>query len=104
MTETPIRVSRPILKVLKLMIEKPQLPYSGAEIARAAGLGPGTLYPALRRLELAGWLKSNWEDVDPAQVGRPRRRLYKLTGYGQSEAVKALAEVQTSVGALGWVS
>jgi PadR family transcriptional regulator, regulatory protein PadR len=104
MTESRVRISRPMLKVLKVMIEKPQIAHSGAEIARAADIGSGTLYPLLQRLENAGWMKSEWENVDPAQVGRPRRRLYKLTGQGQTEAVKALAEVQMSAGALAWGS
>ena len=41
-------------------------------------MGSGTLYPLLARLEAAGWFTSEWEDVDPSEVGRPRRRLYKL--------------------------
>ncbi len=41
----------------------------------------GTLYKALGRLEGFGLLSSRWED--PASVeGRPRRRLYELTGAG----------------------
>jgi len=49
----------------------------------------GTLYKALGRLEAAGMLTSNWEDADEAAAeGRPRRRLYQVTGA----AVAALAE------------
>ncbi|MEV6494703.1 helix-turn-helix transcriptional regulator [Actinoplanes sp. NPDC051633] len=40
----------------------------------------GTLYKALGRLEELGLLASSWED--PATEGRPRRRLYGLTGRG----------------------
>lgn len=43
--------------------------------------GHGTLYKALGRLEERGLLTSAWEDADDAQ-GRPRRRLYELTGDG----------------------
>lgn len=103
MDET-IRVSRPMLKVLKMMIERPLTPYSGAEIGRQADLGSGTLYPLLQRLENAGWLTSKWEKVDPREAGRPRRRLYKLTGRGQMLAGRALAEVQTAPGVLAWGS
>lgn len=104
MKETQIRVSRPMLKVLKMMIERPLTPYSGADIAREVGLGSGTVYPLLQRLENAGWLKSEWENVDPVEAGRPRRRHYKLTGRGQALAAKALAEVQTAAGVLAWGS
>lgn len=104
MDETHVRVSRPMLKVLKMMIERPLIPLSGAEIGRQVDLGSGTLYPLLRRLENAGWLKSEWEEVDPSEVGRPRRRLYKLTGHGQTLAGRALAEVQMAPGVLAWGS
>jgi DNA-binding PadR family transcriptional regulator len=44
----------------------------------------GTLYKALGRLEVAGLLDSDWEDPDvAAEEGRPRRRLYTVTGAGQ---------------------
>jgi PadR family transcriptional regulator, regulatory protein PadR len=43
----------------------------------------GTLYKALGRLEDEGLLSSRWEDPDLAvQEGRPRRRLYTVTGEG----------------------
>jgi DNA-binding PadR family transcriptional regulator len=49
----------------------------------------GTLYKALGRLEELGLLSSRWED--PATVeGRPRRRLYELTGKGAEVAEQAL--------------
>lgn len=38
----------------------------------------GTVYPALHRLERAGFVKSSWDVV----AGR-RRRTYKLTGSGR---------------------
>jgi DNA-binding PadR family transcriptional regulator len=44
----------------------------------------GTLYKALGRLEEAGLLEDRWEHPDVALAeGRPRRRLYHLTGAGQ---------------------
>jgi DNA-binding PadR family transcriptional regulator len=85
-----------------LLIEKPLEGRSGADISRVLGIASGTLYPLLARLEVAGWLKSEWERVDPAEAGRPRRRFYKLTGHGQTSASRALAELQTSPGVLVW--
>ena len=102
--ENEIRVSQQMLKVIKMLIERPQIPFSGADIGREAGLGAGTVYPLLQRMENAGWLKSEWEDVDPAEAGRPRRRHYKLTGRGQTLAAQALAEVQVAAGVLAWRS
>jgi PadR family transcriptional regulator PadR len=44
----------------------------------------GTLYKALSRMEKAGLLESRWEDPQKAaDDGRPRRRLYRITGAGE---------------------
>ena len=53
--------------------------------------GHGTLYKALGRLEELGLLISHWEDAAAAE-GRPRRRLYELTGQGARVAERALAD------------
>ena len=53
--------------------------------------GHGTLYKALGRLEEFGLLSSRWEDA-AATEGRPRRRLYELTGQGARVAEQALAD------------
>jgi PadR family transcriptional regulator PadR len=50
----------------------------------------GTLYKALARLEELGMLASHWEDQAAAE-GRPRRRLYELTGQGARVAATATA-------------
>ncbi len=52
--------------------------------------GHGTLYNALGRLEDLGLLSSRWEDAAVAE-GRPRRRLYELTGEGARVAEGAVA-------------
>ena len=44
----------------------------------ALDLPTGTLYPALRRLERAGYLRSDW-----STVGGRRRRTYLLTATGK---------------------
>ncbi|MBE2320428.1 helix-turn-helix transcriptional regulator [Solirubrobacter sp. CPCC 204708] len=49
--------------------------------------GHGTLYKALGRLEEFGLLTSSWEDASAAD-GRPRRRLYELTGKGAEVAAR----------------
>ena len=102
--EHNVRLSGPTLKVLKFLVEKPRQARSGAEISRTVNVGSGTLYPLLQRLELAGWLKSEWEKIDPSKEGRPRRRYYLLTGHGQTNAVRALSELQAAPGVLAWTS
>jgi len=54
----------------------------GLELSKEAGLPSGTIYPMLARLEKDQWVVSRWEDVDPSSEGRPRKRLYQLTGRG----------------------
>ena len=99
-----IRLSGPTLLTLKIFVEHPKKGHSGADISKATGIGSGTLYPLLARLQQAEWLKSEWENINPSEEGRPRRRLYKITGLGQNNARKALAELQTETGALAWKS
>jgi DNA-binding PadR family transcriptional regulator len=97
-----IRISGPTLKLLKLLLESPREGRSGAAISKLTKLGSGTMYPLLQRLEIAGWIEGEWETVDPSEVGRPKRRFYKLTRSGQAEAVKVFAEFTPPVGALSW--
>ncbi|MDP3207624.1 MAG: helix-turn-helix transcriptional regulator [Rhodoglobus sp.] len=63
----------------------------------------GTLYKALGRLETAGLLESNWEDPEiAAAAGRPRRRLYEITGSAERAlAVHRAQTASSSVGQLG---
>lgn len=62
----------------------------GFEVMEVSGLPSGTVYPALRRLERSGYLRSDWEDEAAAHAaGRPRRRTYRLTPSGEELAVQA---------------
>lgn len=55
----------------------------GFDIIDLTGLPSGTVYPILRRLEHAGFLRSRWEAVRVArQEQRPPRRYYHLSGTG----------------------
>lgn len=76
---------------------------SDAEGGRAL-TAHGTLYKALGRLTEAGLLEQRWEDADLAVAeGRPRRRLYRITGLGQ-QAVADLAGAETATGRLPGVA
>ena len=88
------RITVPILSIFAVMLQGPSEEWYGLEIAEQAGLKTGTLYPALLRLEKAGVLDSRWEDVEPSEVGRPRRRLYRFTAEGEVVARDARASVQ----------
>jgi DNA-binding PadR family transcriptional regulator len=83
----------PTQAVLRTLTEHPTREFYGLEICAAAGLPSGTIHPILARLESLGWLASRWEEVDPQQAGRPRRRYYSLTTDGAMQARRALAQV-----------
>ncbi len=72
--------------VLASLLERPEEPHYGLEIAKEAGLATGTIYPILARLERMRWVTSEWEDIDESQAARRRRRYYRLTGEGMAAA------------------
>lgn len=85
MSATP-RLSRQMAAIVQVMVTDPSHEWYGLEVQRVSGVGSGTLYPALRRLEALGWLTSRWEEPAPEDEGRPRRRLYSVTGAGERAA------------------
>jgi PadR family transcriptional regulator, regulatory protein PadR len=55
----------------------------GFDICDVTGLPSGTVYPALSRLEQAGFVRSRWERQDIAQrEKRPPRKYYEITAQG----------------------
>ena len=97
-----IRLTAPTLKVIGALMLRPRGELSGAEIAVSTKLFSGTLYPILVRLEGAGWLESRWESEDPALLGRPRRRYYRVTAEGARNVRKAVKDLQPTFGRLAW--
>ena len=95
MTTYPPRLTYPMLRVLRMMLDAEALNriLSGAQMMKASGLSSGTLYPVLHRLEGAGWVNSKWEDAHQSELGRPRCRMYELTKQGRSEANKVFTEL-----------
>ncbi|MBT8132058.1 MAG: PadR family transcriptional regulator [Gammaproteobacteria bacterium] len=79
---TKIRITGPGLRVLQQFSKRPTDNIAGAELMRECRVSSGTLYPLLHRFERAGLLDSNWENVDPATVKRPRKRFYRITALG----------------------
>jgi PadR family transcriptional regulator, regulatory protein PadR len=57
----------------------------GFSIMEVTGLPSGTVYPAMRRLERDGLIRSHWEAQTIADVEqRPPRKYYKVTRVGKS--------------------
>lgn len=82
--------------LLQLFQSEPTREWYGLEVADALKMKSGVLYPGLHRLHAAGMLTRTEEDVDPAAVGRPRRRLYRLTAHGAAFAREQLGEPVTT--------
>ena len=56
----------------------------GFSVMEEIGLPSGTVYPALRRLERDGLIRSQWESAAAAEAGqRPPRKYYKITRPGK---------------------
>jgi PadR family transcriptional regulator, regulatory protein PadR len=86
-----------VVAVFNTMLERPRKSWYGLELAKHADIGSATIYATLTRLERAGLLEAVWENVDPSEVGRPRRRLYKLTGEGARIGRRVVAEYKPRV-------
>lgn len=67
----------------------------GFDLMQRLDLASGTLYPILGRLEEAGWIVGQVEDIDTAKEGRRPRKYYTLTDEAHPRAVRALREFTT---------
>lgn len=87
------RMTGPTQQVLREFLADPAAEMYGLELCKAVELAPGTVHPILYRFEEIGWLESRFEEIDPSDAGRPRRRYYRLTPDGAELARDALARV-----------
>jgi PadR family transcriptional regulator, regulatory protein PadR len=75
------------LLVLKILSRRPQLHGYAIMAAIAATSGEvlraeeGSLYPALYRMEEAGWIRAEWVTKESGR----RARIYELTGAGKNQ-------------------
>jgi PadR family transcriptional regulator, regulatory protein PadR len=90
----PQKVTVPTLQVLDVLLAEPARDdWFGFDLCRLTRLSSGTVTQILFRLESWGWLASRWEDTAEAHgQGRPRRRLYRLTGTGEVAARSLMVE------------
>lgn len=86
----------PTQLVLLALLEEPDRERYGLELSELAGLATGTIHPILARLEACGWVRSRWEQIDPRQQGRPRRRYYRLDPDSVALVCTALARTQAA--------
>ena len=64
------------------------------ELADRTALSVGTVQPVLARMEILGWLSSQWERLPSGDV-RPRRRQYWLSPHG-ADLLKAVGQQQNA--------
>lgn len=88
---TEVRITVAVARVLREFLVDPSQPRYGYELMQLTGYPSGKLYPLLTRLQRAGWLIREREDVDSTQVGRPARWLYRLSQVGAVSARQELA-------------
>ena len=59
----------------------------------------GSLYPALRRIELKGWISAKWETSERNR----RARFYRLTAAGRKQLVREQSKWQNFIDAIASV-
>jgi DNA-binding PadR family transcriptional regulator len=78
---TPLKLSHTAALILQTIHSGSVYGFSVMEMT---GLPSGTVYPALRRLEQDGLIRSSWEAQSIADSElRPPRKYYKLTRSGR---------------------
>ncbi|GAA0975974.1 hypothetical protein GCM10009551_010310 [Nocardiopsis tropica] len=88
----------PVATVLRAFLEDTSRRRYGFDLMKDTSLKSGTLYPILARLQKAGWLTAQWEDIDEKAEGRPARRFYLISPDGAAAGRVALAELYAQLG------
>ncbi len=90
--------------ILKTLQRAPLHGYAVAQaIKRTSGdvltVEEGSLYPALQRLLVAGWLKAEWKTTETNR----RARFYTLTAQGRKQLAAEVSEFEAVIAAIGRV-
>ena len=94
------RITSQSMRVLDAFVQAGHIELSGADISERTGMLSGTLYPILIRFRAAKWLTDRWENDDPAELGRPKKRFYRLTPSGHLAHQRGLAKA--TAGEFAW--
>jgi transcriptional regulator len=92
------------LLVLRTLVQEPLHGYAIVQRLRVVSrdvlqVGEGSLYPALQRLLLNGWVTATWG----ASENNRRARFYTLTAAGKKRLAAERAEFETVVDAIARV-
>lgn len=81
--------------ILRAMADGPVYVY-GLRVIQMTGLPSGTVYPAMRRLERDGLIRSHPEQQSIADAEqRPPRKYYKLTRTGRKQLRTAMEDSES---------
>jgi PadR family transcriptional regulator, regulatory protein PadR len=86
-----VRLTVAVATVLRVFLDDVAGSRYGYELMQLTGYPSGKLYPILARLEAAGWLDRQWEQIDPSVERRPARCLYRFSKEGAARARNELA-------------
>jgi PadR family transcriptional regulator PadR len=86
----PERITKQMVLVLEAFLAQRDRDWFGFDLMEVTGLKSGTMYPLLHGFKEDGWLEASKEKIDPKVEGRPARRLYRLSGFGEREAIAAI--------------
>lgn len=87
------RMTTMVANVLREFLEDPSERQYGFELMQRCGISSGSLYPILIRLERAGWIVGQHEEIDTSAQGRPARKYYTLTPEGVVSASRELEKL-----------
>ncbi len=90
--------------ILKTLSHGPSHGYAIAQHIRAVSddalqVGEGSLYPALQRLLLNGWVQAEWGTSDANR----RVRIYRMTPGGRRQLASEVKNLQVLMGAIARV-
>ena len=92
------------LLILKTLARGPNHGYGIAQFVESASrdifrVEEGSLYPALQRMLLKGWVKAEWQETE----NKRRARVYSLTALGRKQLETELSKYRRVSQAIGRV-
>jgi PadR family transcriptional regulator, regulatory protein PadR len=94
MPKNGLQITLTILRIATLFADDPKRGLWNYAISKRLLIKANTSVLILGRMERAGWITSDWEKPQAVAVGRPRRRIYRITDFGVSETARALSELK----------
>ena len=93
-----------MMVVLRVLMRQPLHGYAIAQTIRTLSrdelsVEEGSLYPALQKLLVKGWVKADWRESDSGR----RVREYRITTAGRKQLDAELVEYRRMSGAIEWL-